>query len=275
MNVVMPNRLLFDGADWTYETILRINDACEAIAHGEMGLKTYPNQIEIITTEQMLDAYSSVGMPLFYKPLEFRQAASPSMKRAIRKGLRGLAYEIVINSDPCVSYIMEENSATMQTLVIAHAAFGHNHFFKQQLPVQAVDPGRRASSAIPRFRQGPSSSIVKSATATWPWNGPSMPRTCAAKPRRPSLPPQAQARSSCPNNGASVIAGCEFQEQVYQRPLAHRAGGRRRARAPKLSPRSGASSLHGTAAGKHPLFPGKDRPAASNLGSARSSASFA
>jgi spore cortex formation protein SpoVR/YcgB (stage V sporulation) len=25
---------------------------------------------------------------------------------------------------------MEENSATMQTLVIAHAAFGHNHFFK-------------------------------------------------------------------------------------------------------------------------------------------------
>ena len=25
---------------------------------------------------------------------------------------------------------MEENSATMQALVIAHAAFGHNHFFK-------------------------------------------------------------------------------------------------------------------------------------------------
>ena len=42
----------------------------------------------------------------------------------------GLAYEIVINSSPCISYIMEENSATMQALVIAHAAFGHNHFFK-------------------------------------------------------------------------------------------------------------------------------------------------
>ena len=42
----------------------------------------------------------------------------------------GLAYEIVINSNPCISYIMEENTATMQTLVIAHAAFGHNHFFK-------------------------------------------------------------------------------------------------------------------------------------------------
>src|SRR5437879_12779285 len=40
------------------------------------------------------------------------------------------AYEVVINSSPCISYLMEENTATMQALVIAHAAFGHNHFFK-------------------------------------------------------------------------------------------------------------------------------------------------
>ena len=42
----------------------------------------------------------------------------------------GLAYEIVINSNPCIAYLMEENSLTMQTLVIAHAAYGHNSFFK-------------------------------------------------------------------------------------------------------------------------------------------------
>src|SRR5262249_37167941 len=47
-----------------------------------------------------------------------------------RRGLMGLAYEIVINSSPCISYLMEGNTATMQALVIAHAAFGHNHFFK-------------------------------------------------------------------------------------------------------------------------------------------------
>ena len=47
-----------------------------------------------------------------------------------RKGYQGLAYEIVINSNPCLVYIMEENSATMQTLVLAHAGFGHSHFFK-------------------------------------------------------------------------------------------------------------------------------------------------
>ena len=77
----------------------------------------------------MLDAYSSIGMPLFYKHWSFGKhfARNEAMYRA---GMQGLAYEIVINSNPCISYIMEENTAMMQTLVIAHAAFGHNHFFK-------------------------------------------------------------------------------------------------------------------------------------------------
>jgi stage V sporulation protein R len=47
-----------------------------------------------------------------------------------KRGMRSLAYELVINSDPCINYIMEENSMTMQALVLAHAAYGHNHFFK-------------------------------------------------------------------------------------------------------------------------------------------------
>jgi len=47
-----------------------------------------------------------------------------------RKGARALAYELVINSDPCINYVMEENTMTMQMLVMAHAAMGHNHFFK-------------------------------------------------------------------------------------------------------------------------------------------------
>ena len=120
---------LFEGADWDFPTLQRIHDACEAIARTELGLDTYPNQIEIITAEQMLDAYSSSGMPLFYKHWSFGKHFAHH-EAFYRKGLRGLAYEIVINSSPCISYLMEENTATMQTLVIAHAAFGHNHFFK-------------------------------------------------------------------------------------------------------------------------------------------------
>ena len=123
------DQLLFQGADWDFRTLQRICDACEEIARDELGLDVYPNQIEVITAEQMLDAYSSVGMPLFYKHWSFGKHFA-YQEASYRKGLMGLAYEIVINSSPCISYLMEENTATMQTLVIAHAAFGHNHFFK-------------------------------------------------------------------------------------------------------------------------------------------------
>src|SRR6476660_9443161 len=120
---------LFQGAEWNFATLQRIHDACEEIARDELGLDVYPNQIEVITAEQMLDAYSSVGMPPFYKHWSFGKHFA-FQEASYRKGLMGLAYEIVINSSPCISYLMEENTATMQTLVIAHAAFGHNHFFK-------------------------------------------------------------------------------------------------------------------------------------------------
>ena len=36
----------------------------------------------------------------------------------------------MINSNPCIAYLMEENSLMMQALVIAHASYGHNSFFK-------------------------------------------------------------------------------------------------------------------------------------------------
>ena len=38
---------------------------CEEIAQTELKLDVFPNQIEVISAEQMLDAYSSIGMLLF------------------------------------------------------------------------------------------------------------------------------------------------------------------------------------------------------------------
>ncbi len=121
--------LLFDGAEWDFQTLDAIHRACEDIAVGEFGLQVYPNQIEVITSEQMLDAYSSNGLPLMYSHWSFGKRFARD-EALYRQGYQGLAYEIVINSSPCISYIMEENTATLQTLVIAHACFGHNHFFR-------------------------------------------------------------------------------------------------------------------------------------------------
>ena len=58
MSVIERDNLLYHGADWDFGTIQRINDAVEAIGVGEMGLDVYPNQIEVFTAEQMLDAYA-------------------------------------------------------------------------------------------------------------------------------------------------------------------------------------------------------------------------
>jgi stage V sporulation protein R len=120
---------LFEGAEWDFDKLRRTYGAIEEIAVGELGLDPYPNQIEVITSEQMLDAYASIGLPLMYRHWSFGKRFARE-EALYRHGLMGLAYEIVINSSPCISYIMEENSMSMQTLVIAHAAFGHNHFFK-------------------------------------------------------------------------------------------------------------------------------------------------
>ena len=117
-----------EGSEWTFELI---NDYDKAIAESaeKFRLDTYPNQIEIISAEQMLDAYSSVGMPVGYNHWSYGKRFV-SNEQQYRRGHMGLAYEIVINSNPCIAYLMEENTITMQALVIAHACYGHNSFFK-------------------------------------------------------------------------------------------------------------------------------------------------
>jgi hypothetical protein len=96
---------------------------------GALRLDTYPNQIEVITSEQMMDAYASVGMPIGYHHWSFGKQFV-SVEQNYKRGQMGLAYEIVINSNPCIAYLMEENTMMMQALVIAHACYGHNSFFK-------------------------------------------------------------------------------------------------------------------------------------------------
>jgi stage V sporulation protein R len=77
----------------------------------------------------MLDAYASVGLPIGYPHWSYGKEFIRN-EHEYRKGARGLAYEIVINSNPCISYLMEGNTMPLQGLVIAHACYGHNSFFK-------------------------------------------------------------------------------------------------------------------------------------------------
>ena len=126
--VAEVKKTLSDGPDWTFDMLAQYETEIDRIAK-EYKLDIYPNQIEVITAEQMMDAYASIGMPINYTHWSFGKKFIQN-EQQYRRGQMGLAYEIVINSNPCIAYLMEENTITMQALVMAHACYGHNSFFK-------------------------------------------------------------------------------------------------------------------------------------------------
>ena len=170
---------LSDGPDWTFDLLDVYLAEIDRVAK-LYRLDTYPHQIEVITSEQMMDAYSSVGMPINYPHWSFGKKFIET-ERLYKHGQQGLAYEIVINSNPCIAYLMEENTITMQALVMAHACYGHNSFFKnnylfrswtdassivdylifarkyiteceERYGVDEVEPGRRVAKSICKVR---------------------------------------------------------------------------------------------------------------------------
>lgn len=69
---VKDDKRLSDGPDWTFELLQVYLEQIDRVAkHYRLG--TYPHQIEVITSEQMMDAYSSVGMPINYTHWALRQ----------------------------------------------------------------------------------------------------------------------------------------------------------------------------------------------------------
>lgn len=124
----MKKKPLSTGAEWTFELLQSYDREIARLAK-KFKLDTYPNQLEVISAEQMMDSYASVGMPIGYNHWSFGKHFM-GVEKSYQRGEMGLAYELVINSDPCIAYLMEENTMAMQALVIAHACYGHNSFFK-------------------------------------------------------------------------------------------------------------------------------------------------
>ncbi|WP_299762569.1 SpoVR family protein [uncultured Pontibacter sp.] len=121
-------KAMFCNPNWDYQTLEAADKVISRIGEEYLKLKTYPNQIEIVTSEQMLDAYALTGLPTSYPHWKFGKDFVLNQNN-YTKGRMGLSYELVINSNPCISYNMENNSTCMMLLVIAHACQGHNAFF--------------------------------------------------------------------------------------------------------------------------------------------------
>lgn len=94
----------------------------------EYGLDFYKQEFEVIGFNEMIGYEAYVGMPSRYPHWSFGKSYEKS-KTLYSLNLTGLPYEMVINSDPCLAYLMKDNTLLLQILTMAHV-YGHNDFFK-------------------------------------------------------------------------------------------------------------------------------------------------
>src|SRR3546814_645179 len=86
----------------------------------------------------MLGYMAYHGMPSHYPHWSYGKAYE-RLKTLYDHGMTGLPYEMVINSDPCLAYLVKENSLCLQILTIAHV-YGHNDFFRNNFTFQVTHP---------------------------------------------------------------------------------------------------------------------------------------
>lgn len=113
--------------EYTVGDLEKWNDLIEEKAQ-EVGLNYYPQEFEIINYNDMLAYEVYVGMPSMYPHWSFGKAYE-KLRTLYNYNLTGLPYEMVINSNPCIAYLMKDNTMLLQILTIAHV-YGHNDFFK-------------------------------------------------------------------------------------------------------------------------------------------------
>ena len=110
------------------------------------GLDPYTQEFEICDYEEMLSYMVYSGMPSHYPHWSYGKAYE-KLKTLYDYGLSGLPYEMVINSDPCITYLMRDNTLALQILTIAHV-YGHNDFFKNNFTFRTI----RAEFTIETFK---------------------------------------------------------------------------------------------------------------------------
>jgi stage V sporulation protein R len=113
----------------------------------EFGLDCYEQEFEVCDHGQMLGYMAYHGMPAHYPHWSFGKSYEKT-KTLYDHGATGLPYEMVINSDPCLGYLMTDNSLCLQILTIAHV-YGHNDFFKNNFTFTS---STRASETLSKFK---------------------------------------------------------------------------------------------------------------------------
>jgi len=112
-------------------------------------LRCYPQEFEVCDHNEMLGYMAYTGMPAHYAHWSYGKSYE-RQKTMYDYGVSGLPYEMVINTNPCLAYLMRDNSLLLQVLTIAHV-YGHNDFFANNF---TFTTGTDAKHALEMFKNG-------------------------------------------------------------------------------------------------------------------------
>jgi len=131
--------------DWKVEELEEWDaKICEIGAN--FGLDWFDIDYEIIDYHEMISAMSYTGLPTHYRHWSFGKAYERT-HTLYNAGLSGLPYEMIINSDPSISYLMSENQMYIHILTMSHCV-GHSDFFKNNRMFAHTSP----ELVIPKFK---------------------------------------------------------------------------------------------------------------------------
>jgi stage V sporulation protein R len=112
----------------------------------KLGLDCYDQEFELCDHYQMLGYMAYSGMPSHYPHWSYGKQYE-KLKTLYDYGVSGLPYEMVINANPAIAYLMRDNSLLLQILTIAHV-YGHNDFFKNNFNFKST----RADLTVETFK---------------------------------------------------------------------------------------------------------------------------
>lgn len=107
----------------------------EGIARS-LGLDFFPTVFEILSYDRLNEVAAYAGFPTRYPHWRFGMEYE-RLSKSYEYGLSKI-YEMVINTNPAIAYLLEGNSLTDQKLVMCHV-YGHVDFFKNNYTFRATD----------------------------------------------------------------------------------------------------------------------------------------
>jgi len=149
---------------WTTADLLYWDEKIAHVAEG-LGLDWYPIDYEIIDYQEMLGAMAYTGLPTHYRHWSYGKEYERT-HTLYNLGQTGLPYEMIINSNPSIAYLMRENPLHLHILTMAHCV-GHSNFFKQNRmfadtnPNNIIDSFRSAAKYVRTLIEDPSIGIEK------------------------------------------------------------------------------------------------------------------